>query len=280
MPTEEEKAGERKKTVLAQIIVAVAVALLAGGTAPWWWKEIAGGKGNRADLAGPSNFPPPVGPPAPGGVGPDTPPVEPPADFPGGSRPVYSAEFAAWPRPNTAAGSIGLGFGNSYVMRPAGNTSIGPGHMMQMPRLNEDFVVDVRFRIVERNPSSSLSIELAGGGPDANSVAVYFDVWEQGNVTYSIETRRIRAGSLPVPHAIREQSIAQREQLRPELKLHDWSNDSKLTLKRDGGEMQFFVNDHIVRAFPVPVFPVELIGVGAAFRSAIEVTLIEARTRI
>jgi hypothetical protein len=201
------------------------------------------------------------------------------SDFPGGSRRVYSAEFEKWPTPAGQYGAIRLGFGNSYVMRPNSNTWIGPDRMMETPPLNQDFVLDVRFRIESRDPSAVLELKLSGSGTDANAVDLYFELWDENNVTYSLQMGRIRSGGLPVPNVINEETIAEREQLPAAIKSHDWSKSSKLTLKREGGEMQFFVNDEYVKAFGVSLFPVERIHVGAAFPSAIVITSIEARTK-
>ena len=217
--------------------------------------------------------------PIPPKPAPATPP-QPASDFPGGTKRVYSADFSTWPRRDSEYGVVKLGFGNSYVMAPASNTWIGPDRLIKIPPLDGDFVLDVRSRIEERQPSASLQLSLSGGGTDAESVDVTFDVWDQGNVTYSLQRGRVRSGSgLAVPHGITEEMIAEREKLPSSLKAHDWSKGFKLTLKREGGRMQFFVNDGFVKEFGVSRFPVMNIGLGAAFKSKIVVTSIEARVR-
>ena len=150
-------------------------------------------------------------PPHPDPGSPDTNPRKPTSDFPGGSRRVYSAEFSTWPRNDSNLGSVKLGFGNSYVMEPFGNTWIGPGRSIDIPPLENDFVIDVRFQIERRNPSASLSFDVTGSGTDAESVKVYFDVWDNDNVTYSLERGRVRSGGgLPIPHVVTEETIASR----------------------------------------------------------------------
>jgi trypsin-like peptidase len=201
-------------------------------------------------------------------------------DFPGGSRRAYSAEFDKWPTPTTGNGSITLGFGNSYVMRPASNIWIGPGKLMEITPLNQDFVLDMKFRVESRNPSAVVSLELSGAATDADDVNVYLELWNQNSATYSITKGRIRSGALPVPHAIPEESIAERAELPAVIKSHDWSKGGKITLKREAGEMQLFVNDIYVKDFHVSVFPVDRLGVGAAFSSTILITSIEARTKM
>ncbi|MBI5895020.1 MAG: hypothetical protein HZB24_03085 [Desulfobacterales bacterium] len=138
----------------------------------------------------------------------------------------------------------------------------------------------MRSQIAERHPSASLTFNLTGGGDDAESIDVFFDVWDQGNVTNSLTRGRVRTGGgLAVPHAVSEETIAQREQLPSALKAHDWSKGFKLTLKREGGRMQFFVNDGFVKEFGVSRFGVMNIAVGAAFKSKIVVTSIEGRVK-
>lgn len=221
----------------------------------------------------PDILPTPSPPPAPA-------PPQPAFDFPGGSRRVYSADFSTWPRPETNYGSVKLGFGNSYVMEPSSNTWIGPGRSIEILHLEDDFVFDVRFQIQERHPSASLNFDLVGGGTDAESVNVFFDVWDEDNVTYTLNRGRVRSGGgLPVPHAITEETFANREQLSSALKNHDWSKGGKLTLKREGGHMQFFVNDGFVKEFSVSRFPVTKISIGAAFKSKVVVTSIEGRVK-
>jgi hypothetical protein len=202
------------------------------------------------------------------------------SDFPSGSERVYIAEFDKWPTPDTEHGSITLGFGNSYVMRPKSNIWIGPGRMMEItPPLNQDFVLDMKFRVESRSPSAVISFELSGAATDADDVNVYLELWNENSATYSITKGRVKSGALPVPHAIPEESIAERAQLSAGIKSHDWSKGGKITMKREGGEMQLFVNDIYVNDFRVSVFPVQLISVGAAFNSTVVITSIEARAR-
>jgi hypothetical protein len=204
---------------------------------------------------------------------------QPTSDFVAGSSRVFSADFASWPRTDTEYGSVGLAFGNSYFLEPTTNTWIGPGHLLEIPELAGDFVLDVRFRIERRNPSASLHLTLVGEGPDADAVDAFLDVWDQDNVTYTLAKGRVRSGGgLGVPHAVTDETFAEREQVPPTVKAHDWSMGSKLTLKREAGRMQFFVNDNFVREFSVPRFPIRKLGVAAAFDSMIVLTSVEARS--
>jgi len=261
----------RKSGMITQITIAVVVALAVGSSAPWWWDAVIGNGASSSE--NPSQNPPQRDE--------TESPAQPAVDFPGGSSRVYSADFSTWPTHNSEHGAVTPGFGNSYVLQPSGNTWIGPGRAIDIPALNGDFVIDVRFKMEARNPSSSLSIELTGGGSDAESVDVFFDVWDEGNVTFTLTKGRVRSGGgLSVPHGITEETIAEREQIPPALKDHDWSKGSMLTLKREGGRMQFFVNGGFVREFGVTRFPAMKISVGAAFDSKVVITSIEARTRV
>lgn len=205
---------------------------------------------------------------------------QPISDFPGGSRRVYSADFSEWQTRNSEHGSVTLGFGNSYVLQPSSNTWIGGRPNYNIPAIEEDFVIDLRFRIEERNPSSSLRINFTGGGTDAESVVIHFTIWNDNNVVYSLTKDRVRSGEgLSVPHRITEEKIAEREQLPLATEAHDWSQGSKLSLKREGGKMQFFVNDIFIKEFSVSRFPIEKTSIGAAWESKIMITSLEARAR-
>lgn len=206
--------------------------------------------------------------------------AEPEPDFPGGSERVYSADFASWPMQSTEHGSVTLGFGNSLVLKPASNTWIGPGSGIDIPSVQGDFVCDVRFRIEERNPSAALHVQFSGAGEDAEAVDVYFSVWRDDRATYTLNKARVRSGEgLAVPHVITESVVADRVELPPEVVDSDWSAGGEITLKREGGEMQFFVNDTFIKGFDVSLFPIEEISLGAAFESTITVTSIEFRGR-
>ena len=251
------------------------IALLVGSSAPWWWKTLFESEkpptGNYQDT--------PAAPPLSANGHNDV-SVQPSPDFPGGTRRKYSADFSSWPIKDSEHGSIKLEFGNSYVLEPFSNTWIGPDRSFEIPPLESDFVFDVRFMLVERHPSAALNFDLTGGGTDAESVNIYFDVWDKSSVTYSINKGRVRSGGgLGVPHFIREEIIAAREQLSSTLKNHDWSKGSKLTLKREGGSMQFFVNGQFVKNFTVSRFPVTKISIAAAFKSKVVITSIEARVK-
>ncbi len=204
----------------------------------------------------------------------------PPSDFPEGSVRAYSADFATWPTQDSEHGSVSLGFGNSLVLKPSSNTWIGPGRAIDIPSIEGDFVCDVRFRIEERSPSASLHVSFAGAGDDAETIDVYLSIWRDDNVTYTLNKGRVRSGEgLAVPHVVTEAVIAEREQLPPAVRDQNWSTGSELTLKREGGQMQFFVDDQFVKAFDVSLFSVEEVSIGAAQKSTIVVTSIEFRVR-
>lgn len=206
--------------------------------------------------------------------------AQPRSDFPGGSSRVYSADFSQWPITPIEHGLVSLGFGNSYVLQPSSNVWIGSGPQPIVPELTGDFVFDLRFQIEERNPSSGITVNLAGGGNDAESIDVYLDVWEQGNVTYSLTRGRIRSGGgLAVPHVITEEIYADRSQVPAAVKQHNWTQGGKLTMKRDGGDMQVFINDVFVKEFRVSTFPVVKTSVGVVFASKVVFTSAEARVK-
>ena len=205
---------------------------------------------------------------------------DPSSDFPGGSTRNYTADFSQWNVAQNEYGVVSLGFGNSYVLQPNSNTWIGSNTQPVVPGLTGDFVLDVRFKIEEPNPSSALSLKLTGDGNDAESIDVYFDFWGPGNVDYSLSKGRVRSGGgLAVPHAITEETIAERVKAPAGILNHDWAQGGKLTLKREGLEMQFFINDVFVRRFQVSTFQVAKTSIGVAFASKVTITSIEGRLK-
>lgn len=203
---------------------------------------------------------------------------EPAPDFPGGSERLYSAEFASWPMQSTEHGSVTLGFGNALVVKPTSNTWIGPGRTIGIPSVEGDFVCDVRFRIEERSPSAALHVRFSGAGNDAEAIDAYVSVWRDDRVTYTLNKARVRSGEgLAVPHVVTERVVADRVELPSEVSGSDWAAGGELTFKREGGVMQFFVNDTFVEEFDVSLFPVEGISLGAAFESTITITSMEFR---
>ncbi|CAN5332930.1 hypothetical protein BH23BAC1_BH23BAC1_17920 [soil metagenome] len=202
------------------------------------------------------------------------------SDFAEGSQKAFSADFSEWHTAETEHGNITLGFGNSYILRPNSNTWIGSGSQTISPAVENDFVFDVRFIVEEKQPSASIHFTLIGSGNDAEMVDLFFNIWNNESVVYTLTKGRLRSGGgLNVPHAITEETIAEREQLPPSLRNQDWSKVNKFTLKREGGKMHFFVNDIFVDEFNVSRFPVEKTSIGAAHQSKVFVTSIEGRTR-
>lgn len=202
------------------------------------------------------------------------------ADFPSGSKRIYSAAFNEWPTVDSQYGSIKLGFGNTYVMKPASNTWIGPDRPINIPQLQGDFVLDVRFRITEKNPSASLNLTLQGSGDDADRLDVYFDLWSDEKASYTLNKSKVKRAGLAVPHVVTEEVIADRVALPASMAAYQWPSGGKITLKREGGKMAFFVNDEFVKEFTISLFPFNELGVEVALPSTVEITSIEARTRL
>lgn len=267
-----------KSGPMHQILIAVIIALLAGGSAPWWWDKVFGSKVNvnapKPDQPSGRDDNPP-GPSSPGPSVKD----KPAADFPQGSRRIYSATFNQWPVQDSQYGSVALGAGNTYLLKPAGNTWIGSGRMMEIPRLESDFVYEVRFQVRERTSDASLNVQMSGAEEDAEALDAYLELWGDRSPTYSIYRSKIKRVGLPVPHLITEERIAERVQLPAAIGGNDWSRGGTFVLKREGGRMALFVNEEFVRDFAVSLFPFNQIAIGAAFPCAIEITSIEARIR-
>lgn len=200
----------------------------------------------------------------------------PPSDFPDGSSRVYAADFTNWERPNTEHGNISLGFGDILVLEPSSNTWIGASSD-EVTGVNEDFVCDLRFRIEEQDSDASINLTLENTGDYAERVDLYFSVWGSGEVNYTLTKGHVRRKEGEVPHVVRDETVAEREEPASSIQQHDWSTGSELTLKRTGGNMQFFINDHFVKEFDTSVFRIKGISVGAAHPSTIHITSLELR---
>ncbi len=194
----------------------------------------------------------------------------------GGPKRIYSAAFEDWPLVHSQYGSIKLGFGNTYVLSPSSNTWLGPGRPVVIPPLEGGFVLDVRFRILERHPSASLNFELGGTGDDAHAVNVFLDVWSDQKADYTLEEGLLKRAGLPMTHYVVEERLAERTPLAASIVAHNWSDGGKITLKREGGRMAFLVNDELIKDFAVTPLPFDEIALGAALPSTIEITSIEA----
>jgi len=277
-----DKDSDRQPSLLRQVAPAVVIALLVGTSSPWWLKffqnqdggsgaeppsksQTAATHGTEKSSSGRST--PPAGAEVPS-------PTEgaPTSDFPSGSRPVYGADFSKWPTQTNEHGVADAAYGE-YILEPNSNTWVSPGRLIDIQPLDRDFVVDVIFRIEQRDAGSSFQLQLYGPGAVTNFVQVILEAWNGHGSTYSLQTGTLQ-GNL---YARTSQEIASREPLPALLSTADWSKASKLTLRRDGGTAHLFVNDVLVRSFPVVVFTVSRIGVGAAFKSRIAISSIEAR---
>lgn len=254
---------------LAQVSVAVVIALAAGGSAPWWWDrmfpssdhESNNNSNNEKSITESGSF------------------TQQKSNFSEGSKRVYFANFKQWPTKSSEHGSISLTSTNSYVIQPSGNTWVGPGRLIETPSIEGDFVFDIWFEFQNKFPAS-LHFQITGGGIETSSVGLYLTVWNKDKVTYSLTKDLVRSGNgLPIPYVVRSEKISSRERLSNDFKDHNWSKGSKLTLKREGGRLQLFVNDGFVKQFPASLFPVQKIGIGAAFASRVVVTSIEARVK-
>jgi hypothetical protein len=200
------------------------------------------------------------------------------ADFEGGSRQVYAADFSTWETKRTDQGSTNLGFGNSYVLEPISNAWVGATTYVESSELGGDFVIDFKYRIEEHQSDSGLGINLIGRGNDADIVSIYVYVWDSGKSVYTVNKGRRRSGGgLTVPHVITEDTVADRKDLPSAFTGRDWSSGNTLTLMRQGGRAQLFVNGQLVEQFALSRFPVGRLGVSAAWKSKVVVTSIIAR---
>jgi hypothetical protein len=202
--------------------------------------------------------------------------VAPKPDFAEGSNAVYTAKFQQWPIPNTEFGSISIGAGNSYVLKPRGNHWVGNGPAAILPALEHDFVLDVKFRVVEGDPT--IEMQLSGSGDSYESVTVYLSHLGK-QVSYHLDKGRVKGTGAPGGHEITSESIVERAFVSPTVAAADWDKGGKITLKRDGDKMDFFLNDEFLQEFPASSYAYTTLYVAAAQKSTVEITGAEVRTR-
>jgi hypothetical protein len=234
---------------ITQILIAVVIALLVGGTAPWWWKEYFGHssqtrqttttKPDQSSSQNPSET------------------SSPSSDFKDGSRPFYSADFVKWPSQTNEQGSCKPDQGE-YIISPTSNVWFGTPYLQITP-VPEDFVFDLHFRVPEKNKYAGLWFQFSGSEQQANYISIIFEISE-GAVLYSLEKGWIKDNL----YANVEQRFAEREHLSAKISSSDWSQDNKITFKREKSNMGLFINDIFVKSFPVSLFTVNQVSLAAA----------------
>ena len=196
-----------------------------------------------------------------------------PVDFPTGSKTAYVVQFSQWPAVTDEHGHVGPEGGN-YVLEATSNTWMGPGRKLPISPLQGDFIMDIAFQIV-RKKDCSLSITLSDAGSDYAQLSFYFDIWEAGSQTFSITEDWVRQNF----YADTKRKIAERASVPPDFRSPDWTGENTLSVKREGQQIGFYLNGHLLRSFPSPDFDVRQFGLGIAFESRVLLTSVKARVR-
>lgn len=191
-------------------------------------------------------------------------------DFDRGSRTVYIAQLSTWPTKNSEHGYVGPK-GDDYVLEATSNTWMGSGYSPITP-LKNDFIVDFSFEVVQKT-NSSLSITLSDDGNDYSQFNFIFSIWEQGSLTFSILEYWVEQNF----YAHLKNRIAERAVVPQHLSSVDWTKENKLSVKREGTQIGFYLNGHLLQSFQSSIFEIKKLNVSIAFKSRVLLTSVEAR---
>jgi hypothetical protein len=193
-------------------------------------------------------------------------------NFKGGSKVAFNADFASWPQ-NTTKSGIARAEGGGYGLEAKTNTWIGPGQYIPIrPEIRGDFIMDLTFRFVHRT-DASLSISLSDAGSNYSQVEFFFDIWKSGRCTYSIYENWVKNDF----YVNVRRKFADRMPVKFSTDKIDWARKNTLTIKREGKQMRFYLNNMALDTFYVPLFPLKKMSLGLAFKSKVLFTAVRAR---
>jgi hypothetical protein len=184
---------------------------------------------------------------------------------------AYTASFSTWPTVVNANGSARPENG-AYALDARSSTPIGPGRLLPITALEGDFVLDTVFETATFS-GYSLRVAVAESETSGRQLSVSIDVWQSGEVTYSVvEERRTSSSNTQVVDAICENVPA-------DLHWDSLSSEEKtvLTIKRDGGRIYLYIDGQILNAFFSSAFAVRWLGIDMAYGSKVLITTVEAR---
>ena len=193
-------------------------------------------------------------------------------DFTRGSRVAYRGQFNAWPKQKNQYG-VAQPEAKGYGLQAVSNTWVGPGQYVDItPDIHGDFILDLTFKVVHRT-NASMSITLSDAGKNYPQVEFFFDIWEKGNLTYSIYENYVKNNF----YSNIRRKFAERLPVKWNTSTIDWGTPNTLTIKREGNRMAFYLNRVQLHGFSVPTFPLKKMGLGLAFKSKILFTSVQAR---
>ncbi len=188
------------------------------------------------------------------------------------SRIVYEAPFSTWPKVENQYGYVGPE-GSYYIMEAKSNTWMGPGRFLPIPTpLDRDFKMDISFQVIYKE-DCSLNINLSDAGQDYSQMDFFFDIWQSTAPTFSIYENGVQKDF----YVDIRRRFAERTPVRQNLSYVDWGKGNTLSIKREGNNVSFLLNENSLHSFLLPAFPVRKLGLGISFKSRILIRSVTAR---
>lgn len=194
-----------------------------------------------------------------------------PVDFPQGSRLVYKANFSQWPAIKNKRGYV-RPEADHYAMQATSNAWIGPNGYLPIRQLYGDFIVDVSFRVVEKE-NCSINIKLSDDGQNYSQFDFFFDIWQSSIPTFSVYENWVEKDF----YVNIKRRYAERMTVPKHLASIDWSQINTLSIKRNGKELSYLLNGHVLELFNAPHLNIRKMGLALAFRSKVYIMAVKAR---
>ncbi len=196
-------------------------------------------------------------------------------DFEKGSRTIWAAaDFSDWSKSRSENGNTDVDVYNRYIL--TSNNSAGTGGNSEITELPGDFILDFSFKfIVEK--TGALSFILSGVGSNYFQFRFYCYVNQLGNTTFTIKEEWVTNDF----YVSEKREIASNKKV-PEQYISniDWYQNNKISIKRKGSQITYYVNGQELMSFPAAIFTIKELGVALAGQSIVEFTFIEARIPI
>jgi len=186
-------------------------------------------------------------------------------EFTKGSKTLYQAPFATWPKAGSAYGFAGPE-GGFYVLEATSNTWMGPGSFIPITILPGDFILDISFQVVRREDCSlNITLSDSDSARGYSQLDFFLDLWQSSAPTFSIYENWVEKD---FNVSIRRR-FAERMMMKQALSATNWGIPNKLSIKREGNNVWFYLKGEEVYSFQSPTFPVKKLGIGLSFKSKV-----------
>ncbi|MFT3705110.1 MAG: toll/interleukin-1 receptor domain-containing protein [Agriterribacter sp.] len=193
-------------------------------------------------------------------------------DFTSGKNIVYSADFSVFSKQQNQYGTVQPSANwNLYEMEALSNTWVGlPSYIKLSTALENNFIYDIWFKIIEGNPS--VNVILSDDGVNYSNYQFYLDVSQDATSTYTAEEGWIKDNF----YASVKKQFAERAIVSNCVTSKiNWKEINHITVKRDGETIYYYLNNYLLQSFQAAVFPIKKTTFSLAQKSKIQITSIE-----